>query len=59
MGSACREIREDTEKQLHLICSMVEDIAKITHHSEMILTSKVPMIDHFYASMTDLNLKVD
>ena len=29
MGSACKEIRDDTEKQLHAICSMVEDIAKI------------------------------
>jgi hypothetical protein len=59
MGSACRDIREETEKQLHAICSMVEDIAKIANHSEMVLASKVPIVDHFYASMSELNLKVD
>jgi|LakMenEpi03Aug12_release.lakeMendotaPanAssembly.Ray.scaffolds.fasta_scaffold433014_1 hypothetical protein len=59
MGKACKEIREDTDKQMHAICSMVEDIAKIASQTEFVLGSKVPLIDNFYKNMSEMNLKVE
>lgn len=44
---------------MHAVCSMVEDIAKLATKSELTLESKVPLIDHFYQSMSELNQRVD
>ena len=59
MGVACKEVREDTDKQMHAICSMVEEIAKIANQNDFILGSKVPLIDNFYKNMSEMNLKVE
>ena len=59
MGEACKEVREESERQLHAVCSMVEDIAQIVNKTELTLGSKVPLIDHFYKNMSQCNLRVD
>lgn len=59
VGEACKVVRDDTEKSMHAVCSMVEDIAKIASKSELILASKVPLIDHFYSTTVQLNQKLE
>lgn len=59
VGEAVKEVRDETEKQLHAICGMVEDIAKIASKNDLTLQSKVPLIDHFYQNVAALNQRID
>ena len=52
-------LRTDTEKQLHEVCGMVEDIGKMNHRTETVLQQKVPVIDSLYVSLTNLQRKLD
>ena len=52
-------LRADTEKQLHEVCGMVEDIGKMNHRTDALLQQKVPVIDSFYLSLTNLQRKLE
>jgi hypothetical protein len=55
LGTLERDLRSDTEKQLHAICSMVEDLAIMSNKSENTLASKAPLIDTLQINLANLN----
>ena len=52
-------LKVDTEKQLHEVCGMVEDIGKMMHRTDAHLQQKVPIIDSLYLSLSNLQRKTD
>ena len=52
-------LKVDTEKQLHEVCGMVEDIGKMMHRTDNLLQQKVPVIDSLYINLSNLQSKTD
>ena len=44
---------------MHAVCSMVEDMGKMIHRTEVQLQQKVPIIDNLYLSLSNLQIKTD
>ena len=44
---------------MHAVCSMVEDMGKMIHRTEVQLQQKVPIIDNLYLSLSNLQMKTD